>query len=220
MHTSELVRHESRSTTVLSAEASNRRSHNGTMRRLDQPTPRSDTGVGSANKRVEAEHMAKDESVNNGPVTVDTTHAKPNSRVDRVQPKSAQEAGQDSSSGTTNIADAVVAKVAGIAARQVKGVYALGGTGARALGALRDAVNVTDLTQGVSVEVGETQAAADLTIVVDYPEPVHEVAEAVRSAVADAITRLVGLEVVEINIDVTDVHLPDDSDEDDEGRVQ
>ncbi|MGO1320309.1 MAG: Asp23/Gls24 family envelope stress response protein [Galactobacter sp.] len=164
--------------------------------------------------------MAKDESVNNGPVTVDTTHAKPNSRVDRVQPKSAQEAGQDSSSGTTNIADAVVAKVAGIAARQVKGVYALGGTGARALGALRDAVNVTDLTQGVSVEVGETQAAADLTIVVDYPEPVHEVAEAVRSAVADAITRLVGLEVVEINIDVTDVHLPDDSDEDDEGRVQ
>jgi len=125
--------------------------------------------------------------------------------------------------GKTTIAEGVVAKVAGIAAREVAGVYALGGGGARALGAIRDAINATDLTQGVKVEVGETQAAADITIVVEYGAPIQEVADQVRSRVAGAINRLVGLEVVEVNVDVNDVHIPgDDSNDDDsnEKRVQ
>ncbi|GAA1324818.1 Asp23/Gls24 family envelope stress response protein [Leucobacter albus] len=140
-------------------------------------------------------------------------------RVDRVQPSGGSNDDQHSA-GRTTVAEGVVAKIAGIAAREVAGVYALGGGGARALGALRDAVNATDLTQGVKVEVGETQAAADITIVVDYPAPMQDVAENVRNAVAGAISRMVGLEVVEVNIDVNDVHLPsDDSDDDSESRV-
>lgn len=141
------------------------------------------------------------------------------SRVDRSLSVS-RLPGEASAAGTTVISDGVVAKVAGIAAREVPGVYALGGGGARALGAIRNAMNATDLTQGVKVEVGETQAAADLTIVVEYPIPVHEVAANVRDAVAAAITRLVGLEVVEVNIEVNDVHLPgDDTDDNVESRV-
>lgn len=141
-------------------------------------------------------------------------------RVDRAS--SAPRAAGDgaSSAGRTTIAEGVVAKVAGIAAREVAGVHALGGGGARALGAIRDAVNATDLTQGVKVEVGETQAAADITIVVDYPTPIQDVAENVRNAVTAAITRLVGLQVVEVNVDVNDVHLPgDDADDDPEPRL-
>ncbi len=141
------------------------------------------------------------------------------SRVDRVRSTSSA-AEASASAGRTTIAEGVVAKVAGIAAREVSGVYALGGGGARALGAIRDAVNATDLTQGVKVEVGETQVAADLTIVVEYPAPIQEVAENVRSAVTGAITRLVGLQVVEVNVEVNDVHLPsDNSDDDTESRV-
>ena len=141
-------------------------------------------------------------------------------RVDRAPVSGrAQGSAGESTQGTTTIAEGVVAKIAGIAARDVKGVYALGGGGARALGVIRDAVNATDLTQGVKVEVGETQAAADVTIVVEYPSPVREVAESVRSAVTDAIVRLVGLDVVEVNVDVNDVHLPDDDTDDDEPRV-
>ena len=142
------------------------------------------------------------------------------SRVDRA-PAGANHSLEDgASAGRTTIAEGVVAKVAGIAAREVSGVHALGGGGARAFGAIRDAVNATDLTQGVKVEVGETQAAADITIVVDYPAPIQEVADNVRSAVTTAITRLVGLQVVEVNVDVNDVHLPtDDSDDDTESRV-
>ncbi|MCG7416277.1 MULTISPECIES: Asp23/Gls24 family envelope stress response protein [Microbacterium] len=140
------------------------------------------------------------------------------SRVDRAFPGS--DTASADTAGKTTIADSVVAKVAGIAAREVSGVYALGGGGARAFGAIRDAINATDLTQGVKVEVGETQAAADVTIVVEYPAPIQDVAEQVRSRVAGAISRLVGLEVVEVNVDVNDIHIPgDDGDDSTPARV-
>ncbi|NYF15396.1 putative alkaline shock family protein YloU [Microbacterium sp. AK009] len=140
------------------------------------------------------------------------------SRVDRSVSSSLTPT-DGTAGGRTVIADNVVAKVAGIAAREVPGVYALGGGASRAFGALRDAINATDLTQGVRVEVGETQAAADLTIVVEYPAAIQEVAAGVRAAVAGAITRLVGLEVVEVNVEVNDVHLPGDDDTNEESRV-
>ncbi|MBT9606713.1 Asp23/Gls24 family envelope stress response protein [Microbacterium sp.] len=133
------------------------------------------------------------------------------SRVDRAVTGSEHAA---ETAGKNTIADAVVAKIAGMAAREVAGVHALGGGGARAFGAIRDAMNATDLAQGVKVEVGETQAAADLTIVVEYPAPLQEVADQVRARVAGAISRLVGLEVVEVNVDVNDIHIPGDDDDD------
>ncbi len=117
------------------------------------------------------------------------------------------------SSGTTVIVDPVVAKIAGIAAREVPGVFALGGGAARAIGLVRDAIGNTDLSQGVKVEVGETQVAVDVTIVVEYPMPLTAVASAVRTAIADAIEQLVGMDVAEINVTVTDVHIPGDDDD-------
>lgn len=139
------------------------------------------------------------------------------SRVDRAAGSRATT--DQSVAGTITIADGVVAKVAGIAAREVGGVYALGGGGARALGAIRDAINATDLTQGVKVEVGETQAAVDLKVVVEYPAPIGRVADQVRANVAGAVHRLTGLEVVEVNVEIHDVHIEDEADEQAEPRV-
>lgn len=123
--------------------------------------------------------------------------------------------------GKTVINDAVVAKVAGIAAREVPGVYALGGGAARALGALRDAMNNTDLGQGISVEVGETQVATDVTIVAEYPVSLQKVAADVRAAITQAIEQIVGLHVTEVNVTINDVHVPSDDDNaEQEARVQ
>ena len=122
--------------------------------------------------------------------------------------------------GKTTVVDPVVAKIAGIAAREVPGVFALGGGAARLLGTVRDAIGNTDLGQGVRVEVGETQVAADVTIVVEYPMPLQTVADAVRQAVGAAITGLIGMEVTEINVTITDVHIPgDDTTAPEETRV-
>lgn len=122
--------------------------------------------------------------------------------------------------GTTTIVDGVVEKVVGIAARSVPGVHDLGGGAARAIGSIRSAIGQQDRGQGVKVEVGERQVAADVTVVIDYPEQLQLVAEDVRRAVGQAITELIGMEVAEINVTVADVHIPeDDADEQDEARV-
>jgi uncharacterized alkaline shock family protein YloU len=126
----------------------------------------------------------------------------------------------ETTNGKTVIVDSVVAKVAGMAARDVPGVHALGTGGARVIGNLREAVGAKDLAQGVRVEVGETEVAADLSIVVEYPERLQAVASEVRVAVAQAITQLVGMKVAEINVTVVDVHVPGDDDEPEESRVQ
>lgn len=123
--------------------------------------------------------------------------------------------------GKTTIEDGVVAKVAGIAARESRGVHALGGGVARALGAIREAVASADQTQGISVEVGEHQVAVDVVIVVEYPSPLQEVADGVRSNIIDAIENIVGMEVTEVNVTVNDVHLPsDDRNDESEARVK
>ena len=117
------------------------------------------------------------------------------------------------STGTTVIDDAVVAKVAGIAAREVSGVFALGGGAARALGALRNVVNSTDLTQGISVEVGETQVDVTVTIVAEYPQPLQGVADDVRASIISAVESIVGLPVTTVDITISDVHFATDDDD-------
>jgi uncharacterized alkaline shock family protein YloU len=123
-----------------------------------------------------------------------------------------------STTGKTVIDDTVVSKVAGIAAREVNGVHSLGNGAARAIGALRDAIGQRDHGQGVKVEVGEKQVAADITIVAEYPVPLQQVAEGVRSSVARALEQIVGMEVAEVNVTVQDVFIPGDDDEDDDKK--
>lgn len=118
--------------------------------------------------------------------------------------------------GRTTIADTVVAKIAGIAAREVSGVHALGGGAARAVGALRERIpgGRTNHSQGVSVEVGERQAAVDIQFVAEYGVSIADLAQGVRRNVIAAVERMTGLEVTEVNIEVQDVFLESDSQDD------
>ena len=114
--------------------------------------------------------------------------------------------------GTTTIEENVVAKIAGMAARQVPGVYGMGNAVRRAFSAVTDRIPnaQTNVAGGISVQKGETQAAVDVTVVVEYGVSIVEVANAIRRNIIEQIEGTTGLEVVEVNIDVTDVHLPDD----------
>jgi len=114
--------------------------------------------------------------------------------------------------GTTTIADGVVAKIAGIAASDVAGVHALGGGAARAFGAIRERIpgGTTNHSQGISVEVGEQEAAVDVDLVAEYGVSVVDLAEGVRRNIITSVERMTGLRVIEVNISVNDVHLPQD----------
>lgn len=131
----------------------------------------------------------------------------------------------DSTQGRTSIADTVVSKIAGIATREVAGVYALGGNTARAVGAIRERIpgSSTNHSQGISVEVGEKEAAIDIQLVAEYGVSIADLANGIRTNVINAVERMVGLNVVEVNIEVQDIHIESDESADDtasEPRVQ
>ncbi|HEY6711989.1 MAG TPA: Asp23/Gls24 family envelope stress response protein [Rubrobacter sp.] len=118
--------------------------------------------------------------------------------------------------GTTTIQDAVVTAIIGMAAEEVDGVATSHG-GVRLPGDTSPTVgefvdNITggsSRTRGLSVDVGERQTAADLTINVEYGRSIPKVTEAVRKRVIERVENLTGLEVTEVNIQVNDVDLPE-----------
>ncbi len=125
----------------------------------------------------------------------------------------------ESSTGTTTIAESVVAKIASIAAQEVEGVASLGGAIAGALAGVVGRIRGDEhKTAGVGVEVGTKQAAVDLSLTVSYPSSINQVADAVRQNVIDRIEAMTGLEVVEVNIAVIDLAF--EGEEDTSGRVE
>jgi uncharacterized alkaline shock family protein YloU len=114
--------------------------------------------------------------------------------------------------GNTTIADTVVSKIAGIAAKEVSGVHSVGG--GSAVGAFRERIPGARVNhaQGVAVEVGERQTAIDIDIVADYGVGIADLAAGIRRNVIAAVERMTGLEVTEVNIDVHDVYLNDGED--------
>lgn len=123
-----------------------------------------------------------------------------------------------SAHGRTTIADTVVAKIAGRAASEVDGVHALGGGASRAVGALRDRIpgSKTNHAQGLSVEVGEQQAAVDIQLVADFGVSIAALAQSIRRNVISSVERMTGLQVTEVNIEVQDVFVESDDDQDDQ----
>jgi uncharacterized alkaline shock family protein YloU len=136
------------------------------------------------------------------------------------QRSSRDEQGQSplqSERGSTNISDTVVQKIAGIAAQEVEKVQMGGGAAAAVtgfLGSVSDAVSGSSSggspTSGVSVEVGEEEAAVDLTMAIEYGVSIPQVTEAVRRNVINRVENLTGLGVTEVNITVNDVQFPEE----------
>jgi uncharacterized alkaline shock family protein YloU len=135
---------------------------------------------------------------------------------DNTQLATRSESALSTETGKTSIADTVVSKIAGIATREVTGVYALGGGASRAVGALRERIpgSRTNYQQGVGVEVGERQTAIDIDLVAEFGVSIVDLAAGVRRNVISSVERMTGLEVTEVNITVNDVHLESDGDDD------
>jgi uncharacterized alkaline shock family protein YloU len=126
--------------------------------------------------------------------------------------------------GQISVAEGVVQKIAGKACREVSGVHAMGTGSARTFGAIRERIpgsSGPSVAQGVGVEVGETEAAIDLDIVVEYGVSIADLGRSIQRNVKQSVERMTGLRVVEVNVSVDDVYLPstDDDDQDTSSRV-
>ncbi len=121
--------------------------------------------------------------------------------------------------GATSISDTVVSKIAGIAAQEVEKVQMGGGTAAAVGGFLTSVTGAVtggnstggaSLTSGVSVEVGQEEAAVDLTVAVEYGVPIPRTTQTIRDNVINRVESLTGLRVTEVNITVSDVQFPEE----------
>jgi uncharacterized alkaline shock family protein YloU len=126
--------------------------------------------------------------------------------------------GRPSDGGKVTVAQGVVQKIAGIACREISGVHAMGISTSRAFGAVRERIpgsSGPNVAQGVGVEVGETEAAIDLDIVVEYGVSIADLGRSIQRNVKQAVERMTGLNVVEVNINVDDLYLPGEDDQPD-----
>ena len=124
--------------------------------------------------------------------------------------------------GGTRIEDSVVSKIAGIAAQEVDGVR-MGGGSSQAIGGILSSVTGGSVgsggqSRGVSVEVGEVEAAIDVTLTVEYGKSIPQIAQAVRQNVINRVENLVGLNVTEVNVAVNDVFFPEQEQEQEQRR--
>ena len=113
--------------------------------------------------------------------------------------------------GTTKIADHVVARIAGLAAREVAGVHDLTPAGfTQSFGSIAGRVTGQDqLERGVVVQVGEIGCIVDLNIVVEYEASIPQVAEAMRRNLSNRLLAMTGLQTKEVNINVADLYFSD-----------
>ena len=126
--------------------------------------------------------------------------------------------------GGTRIEDSVVSKIAGIAAQEVDGVR-MGGGSSQAIGGILSSVTGGNVgtgsqSRGVSVEVGEVEAAIDVTLTIEYGKSIPQIAQAVRQNVINRVENLVGLNVTEVNVAVNDVFFPEQERQQEQERRQ
>ena len=104
--------------------------------------------------------------------------------------------------GKIQIAPEVIEIIAGLATVEVDGVAGMSGGFASGVAELLGRKN---LSKGVKVEVGQKEAAVDVSVVIEYGRRIPEVASAIQANVKHAIESMTGLSVVEVNVHIHDV---------------
>jgi uncharacterized alkaline shock family protein YloU len=114
---------------------------------------------------------------------------------------------EDNQNGLIRISDDVVATIAGLAALETPGIAAMSGGISEGLAKRLSGRNVQ---KGVSVEVGQLEAAVDLRIIINYGSQIQDVCRDLQFNVREAIENMTGLRVVEVNVKVEGVNFKEE----------
>lgn len=120
--------------------------------------------------------------------------------------------------GIIEIAPEVIEVIAGLATVEIEGVAGMSGGLSSGIAELLGRKN---LSKGVKVEVGQREAAVDVSIIVEYGRRIPEISAEIQRNVKRSIETMTGLNVVEVNVHIHDVHFKTGEKlEDDESHVR
>ena len=106
--------------------------------------------------------------------------------------------------GQVQIADEVVAIIAGLAATEVDGVASMAGN---ITNELVSKLGMKNLSKGVKVEIVDSVVSVDLTLNIEYGMNILETSKKVQEKVKAAIENMTGLEVADVNIHIASVDM-------------
>jgi uncharacterized alkaline shock family protein YloU len=109
--------------------------------------------------------------------------------------------------GSVKVSDEVIATIASVAATQVEGVA---GMSEGIVDGIAKIITGSQATKGIKVQVGEEEAAIDISVIVEYGHSIADIGRRIQEGVKNAVESMIGLKVVEINVYVQGVHLLDD----------
>ncbi|MBU0600334.1 Asp23/Gls24 family envelope stress response protein [bacterium] len=112
--------------------------------------------------------------------------------------------------GMVKVSDEVVGIIAGLATMEVEGISGMSGGIADGFAKL---LTGSQLTKGVKIEVGEKEVAIDAYVIVTYGVNIPEVAWKVQENVKQAVEKMTGLMVAEVNVFIQGVCVKNQEDE-------
>lgn len=100
-------------------------------------------------------------------------------------------------SGKITFANDVIATIAGLAASETEGLSGMSGGIVKGFA---EKLGRKDLTKGVKVEVGQSEAAIDVFVIIEYGYKIQDVAVDIQRKVKNAVETMTGLKIVQVNV--------------------
>ena len=121
-----------------------------------------------------------------------------------AETRSVHEAYEEKKIGEVQIADEVVAIIAGLAATEVEGVASMAGN---ITNELVGRLGMKNLSKGVKVDVTEDHVSVDISLNIRFGYNIPQVSETVQEKVRNAIESMTGLTVLDVNVRIAGVSM-------------
>ena len=110
---------------------------------------------------------------------------------------------EDKDGNTVQISEDVIASIAAMSMKDIKGVYAVG-TGVK--NGIMERLGWEDLAKGVTVEVLEDGVIVDVVITVNFDKKIMEVSKEIQDKIQTTIKDMTDMDVIAVNVRVAGVN--------------
>ena len=110
---------------------------------------------------------------------------------------------EDKDGNTVQISEDVIASIAAMSMKDIKGVYAVG-SGMK--NGIMEKLGWEDLAKGVTVEVLEDGVIVDVVITVNFDKKIMEVSKEIQDKIQTTIKDMTDMDVIAVNVRVAGVN--------------